>query len=107
MRAMAKPNARVAVAGCHSSTKTYTFAEIALWFVARYKDGIAITTAPTDRQVEAIMWGEIRSALARSRIRFPKTNLTKLSIGEKNYAEGFTTNKGDQAVRFQGYQRRG
>jgi hypothetical protein len=103
-QAIAKPYARVAVAGCHSSSKTHTVAQVVLWFIARYKDGIAITTAPTDRQVQDIMWGEIRSALTRSKMPWPKSNLTKLVLRERNYAEGFTTSKGDEGVRFHGYK---
>ena len=58
-RAVEKPDARVAINGCHSSSKTYTMAQQVLWFVTRYPDGIVITTAPTDRQVKDIMWGEL------------------------------------------------
>ena len=86
------------------SSKTHGIAQFVIWFITRHKDAIAVTTAPTDRQVQDILWGaEIRPALARSRLAYPKPNLTEIKLGPNNYATGFTTNKGDQAVRFQGY----
>ncbi len=48
---------RTAVRSCHSSGKTYTLAQIVLWWLVRWKDGIAVTTAPSDRQVEKLLWG--------------------------------------------------
>jgi phage terminase large subunit len=105
-RALEKPNARVAVKGCHASSKTYGAAELVLWFITRFKDGIAVTTAPTNRQVEDIMWGEIHKAKARSKFPYPPGNLTELNLGTKaipNFATGFTTDKSDQAAKMSGY----
>ena len=103
-RAVEKPRARVAIKGCHSSSKTYTMAQLVLWFITRYPDGIVITTAPTDRQVKDIMWGEIRQAHARCRLPIPPPNLQELRKGLNNYALGFTTNKAGEGVKFQGYK---
>jgi len=103
-RAIEKPNARVAIRGCHSSSKTHTIALLVLWFVTRFKDGVVITTAPTDRQVEDVMWGEIRRACARSKFPFPKPNLKEIKLAEGNYAIGFTTNNREQGVRIAGYK---
>jgi hypothetical protein len=60
--ARAKHNARVAIKGCHSSTKRYTLANLALWFYVRYPDSQVITTAPKIDQVRINMWGEIHAA---------------------------------------------
>ncbi|HLW72160.1 MAG TPA: hypothetical protein VKS22_16240 [Candidatus Binataceae bacterium] len=105
-RALERPQARVAVKGCHASSKTHLAAEFVLWFITRYADAIAVTTAPTARQAEDVMWGEIHKARSRSRAPYTKGNLTHLDMGTDgtpNYATGFTTNKGEQAVKFQGY----
>src|SRR5436309_6007612 len=53
---------RTAVKACHSSSKTFTAAEAVLWWITRYPDGIAVTTAPTWTQVERLLWGEIHKA---------------------------------------------
>jgi phage terminase large subunit len=95
---------RTAVRSCHSSGKTYTLAQILLWWLVRWPDAIAVTTAPTDRQVEKLLWGEIHKAIARCPYPlFPDANLTELRIGPGNYAIGFATDKRGQGVRFQGF----
>lgn len=96
---------RIAIKSCHSSGKTFTMALATLWFLARYSEGIVITTAPTAKQVEKLLWGEIHALLAKSRYPFPKPTLTELKLGPKRYAMGFTTNvqHGDEGVKFQGF----
>lgn len=95
---------RVAVKACHASSKTFTAARMVLWFLARYTDAIVVTTAPTWNQVEKLLWGEVHSALLKSRYNFPKAHLTKLEMGPKRYAYGLATSvtNQDEGVRFQG-----
>lgn len=100
MRAVNRPQSRVAVKACHSSAKTYTAAEIVLWWVIQ-KRGIAITTAPTWPQVEKLLWGEIHKAYGAA--RFPlggMLNQTELKVSADCYGMGLST---DQGVRFQGF----
>ena len=100
MRSVNRPHARVAVKACHSSAKTYTAAEIVLWWVI-YKRGIAITTAPTWPQVEKLLWGEIHKAYDSARIPLGGSlNQTELKLSPDCYAMGLST---DQGVRFQGF----
>jgi len=97
-------HSRTAVRSCHSSGKTYTLAQVLLWWLVRWPDGIAVTTAPTDRQVEKLLWGEIHKAIGRCPYPlFPRANLTELRVGPGNYAIGFATDKRGQGVRFQGF----
>src|SRR5712692_450707 len=102
-------HARTAVKACHASGKTFTAAEAVLWWITRYTDGIAVTTAPTWTQVESLLWGEIRKAVippARGgtcRLTYPEPATTKLKLAEGRYALGLSTNKG---VRFQGFHGR-
>lgn len=104
-----KPYARVAVKACHSSSKTFTAAIAALWFLARYTESIVVTTAPTWNQVRKLLWGEIHSALSRSIYPFPEASQTELNFLSKGYpkryAQGLATtvNKEDEGVKFQGY----
>jgi hypothetical protein len=94
---------RTAVKACHSSSKSFTAAAAALWWLARWDDGIVITTAPTWTQVEKILWVEIHRMLAAAAARgvgFPPANQTELRLGPRNYAMGLSTNEG---VRFQGF----
>src|ERR1700722_18082136 len=41
--------------------------------------------------------------MARSVFSYPPANLTELRLGLGNYAIGFSTDKRDQGVRFQGF----
>lgn len=105
-RALEQPRARVAIKGCHSSSKTYTAAQLILWFITRYDDGIAIDTAPGERQVKVIMWGEIHKALSKPEIaiEYPPAGAMSLHLSRNNYALGFSTDKSDMGVKFQGYK---
>ena len=94
---------RTAVKACHASSKTYSAAEAVLWWITRYSDGVAVTTAPTWTQVERLLWGEIHKATRTSRIPYADVNQTELRLGPNNYAIGLSTNEG---VRFQGFHGR-
>jgi hypothetical protein len=91
---------RTAVKACHASGKTFTAAEAVLWWVTKHQQAIAVTTAPTWTQVERLLWGEIRNAVYRSKIAYPKPAATSLQLGPGRYAIGLSTNEG---VRFQGF----
>lgn len=53
---------RTVVASCHSSGKSLVSSVLACWWVAVHPPGsaIVVSTAPTYRQVNAILWEEIR-----------------------------------------------
>lgn len=91
---------RTAVKACHASGKTFTAAEACLWWLSRWQDGVVLTLAPTWRQVETLLWGEIKTSLRTSLLSFPTPTQTQIKIHEKRYALGFSTNEG---VRVQGY----
>jgi len=50
------------VASCHGPGKDWTAGRLALWFAVCYPPAWVITTAPSARQVEDILWKEIRIA---------------------------------------------
>ena len=96
-----KSHRRTAVKACHGVGKTFTLATAALWWLARYPEGIVLTTSPTQRQVRTQLWSEIHRAVERARVPYPKLKTTELKFrDDNNFAIGFSTN---QAENFQGY----
>lgn len=91
---------RTAVKACHASGKTFTAAELVLWWITLLRQAIAITTAPTWTQVEKLLWTEIHNAVYGAKIKYPRPTATALHIGPGRYAMGLSTNEG---VRFQGF----
>lgn len=89
-------NQRTSVKSCHGIGKSYIAARIALAFLFAYKDSIVVTTAPTFRQVENILWREIRKASKQSKVPLGGNILkTKYEIDEKWYAIGLSSDKED------------
>jgi hypothetical protein len=96
-----RTNRRTAVKACHGVGKTFTLAVAALWWLARYPEGIVLTTSPTQRQVRTQLWSEIHRAVERARVPYPPLNTTEFKFrDDNNFAIGFSTN---QAGNFQGY----
>src|SRR5271155_3238607 len=90
-----------AVKACHGVGKTFSIALAALWWLARYREGIVLTTSPTERQVRTVLWSEIHRVVERARVPYPKLKTTELKLrDDNNFALGFSTN---QAENFQGY----
>ena len=86
---------------CHGVGKTFTLSLAALWWLARYREGIVLTTSPTERQVRTQLWSEIHRAVERARVPYPKLRTTELKFrDDNNFAIGFSTN---QTENFQGY----
>lgn len=50
------------VRACHDVGKTFTAARLVLWFLYTHPKSIVVTTAPTMRQVENLLWRELRAA---------------------------------------------
>ena len=59
---------RVAVKSGHSAGKDWLAARLALWFHCTHYPSVVITTAPTERQVKHVLWGELRTAYAKSKV---------------------------------------
>jgi phage terminase large subunit len=58
---------RVAVASGHKVSKSHTAAGIALWFYCSYDQARVVMTSATSRQVDQILWRELRMMLARAK----------------------------------------
>ena len=95
---------RTAVKACHGVGKTYALAVAALWWMARYDDGIVLTTSSTFRQVKTQLWSEIHRVVAQAKVPYPKLRSTEFKLrDDSNFALGFSTS---QAENFQGYHGR-
>ena len=90
---------RTAIKSCHAG-KTFILGVLALWWLARYRNGLVITTSSTFRQVKSQIWAEIHRLVANAKVPYPEVNKTELKLrGENNVAFGLSTNK---AENFQG-----
>lgn len=98
---------RVAVKAANGVGKTYLAADLCLWFLYTHTPSVVLTTAPTWRQVEALLWEEIRRRVRAVNVRAeldptrPKLEgsllQTKLKITDGHFAMGLST---DEPVRF-------
>jgi phage terminase large subunit len=57
---------RVAVCSGHKVSKSHTAAGIALWYYCSFPDARVVMTSTTSRQVDQILWRELRMMRARS-----------------------------------------
>jgi len=96
-----KTQRRTAIKACHGVGKTFTLAVATLWWLARYLEGIVLTTSATQRQVRTQLWAEIHRLAERARVPYPMLKTTEFKLrGSNNFALGFST---DQTENFQGY----
>jgi len=99
-----RDNPRTAWRSCHGIGKSFICARLVLWWLYSFPYSIVLTTAPTARQVEDILWKEIRSCHAQSKIPLGghlTPSATQLALDGKNWvAIGLSTNDPN---RFQGY----
>jgi phage terminase large subunit len=83
---------RTAVKACHGVGKTFTLAAAILWWLARYKEGIVLTTSATQRQIRTQLWFEIHRVVAQAKVPHPELKTTELKFrGDNNFALGFST----------------
>lgn len=94
-------HSRVAVAGGHAVGKDHVAAAAMLWFLYTRRRSIVLSTAPTERQVKMLLWGELRRQWASSRLPLGgELSATRLQLASDWYALGFST---DSPERFQGF----
>ncbi|MFG1659066.1 hypothetical protein ACGFIY_21290 [Micromonospora chersina] len=63
-----RDNRRTAVKSCHNAGKSWIASRIAAWWLDTHPPGqaIVVSTAPTYKQVHAILWEEIRAAAKKA-----------------------------------------
>ena len=92
-------NRRVTVRSGHSVGKTAASAWLTLWFLLEHNPALVVTTAPTDRQVRAVLWHEIRKYFLRTmwaKQRIGEILQEELRLAPDRRAMGFTTNEPDK-----------
>ena len=96
-----RDNPKTVVPSGFSVGKTWTAARAALWFLYSFPNSLVITTAPTWRQVENILWAEIRRQYQQSHVPLGGEILrTQIKIADDWFALGLST---DEPARFQGF----
>ena len=106
-----KQHKHIYIGSGHSLGKDFICGGIPLWFNHCYERSIAIMTAPTDRQVKKIMWGEMLSHWKNKKIDLggtPYANPYFEIRKEDWYTIGFTTketgaSKEAAGGKFQGF----
>jgi len=94
-------NPRTIVPAGYAVGKTWVAARIAIWFLYSFPRSIIVTTAPTWRQVENVLWAEIRRQHAEARRPLGGEVLkTRIKITDDWFALGMST---DDPTRFQGF----
>jgi hypothetical protein len=94
---------RTAVKSCHGSGKSFLSARIVLWFLHAFPGSLVLTTAPTNNQVENILWRELRSAAASSkRTLLGRPLHVQYDIAPDWYGLGFKA-ADTEPDRFQGF----
>ena len=92
---------RISVVGANASGKDWTAARAVLWWMETQEEPKCVVTGPTQRQVEDVVWQEMREAYAVAPERLGGKMLTsKYRIDENRFAIGFSTNK---ACNIQGF----
>lgn len=85
---------KIACYSGHSLGKDFIGGGLPLWWLSCYDDAIVIMTAPTDRQVEGIMWAELTEHYNRAggEAVFGGRLITKkFSLSPKRFCLAFTT----------------
>ncbi len=92
---------RVSVVGANGSGKDWAAARAMLWWLETRPDATALTLGPTQRQVEEIVWREIREAYAAAvDVLSGRMLKSAYRIDEQRFALGFSTNN---ALNIQGF----
>ena len=93
LRAMAAAR-RVSVVGCNGSGKDWAAARAVLWWMHSRTPVKAIVTGPTSRQVDDIVWNELRVAYgqASETLRGRMFRTSRYEIDEQSFALGFASN---------------
>ena len=85
---------RISVVGCNGSGKDWAAARVVLWWMYSRSPARAIVTGPTSRQVDDIVWNEIRSAYGRAadKLGGRMFRTARYELDEKSFAIGFASN---------------
>jgi len=90
-----RDNEKTAVRSSHGVSKTFSAAELVVWFLNCFDNSKVITTAPTFTQIKMLLWSEINAIYARSRFVLEgECLMTEIKSDDADhYAIGFSTDK--------------
>ncbi len=92
---------RVSVVGCNGSGKDWAAARVVLWWIETRKRAKAVVTGPTQRQVEEVVWREMRTAYASADPPLQGQMYTsRYVVDDDRFALGFAT---DHPYNLQGF----
>ena len=101
MMRLAANERRVSVVGCNASGKDWTLARLILWWVETRPRAKVVVIAPTQRQIERILWPELASAVAQASIELSgKLTQSRYEISPERFAIAFSTNKPENILGF-------
>ncbi|MCE2469682.1 MAG: hypothetical protein J4F32_04075 [Dehalococcoidia bacterium] len=101
MMRLAVSNRRVSVVGCNGSGKDWAVARLVLWWVETRTEAKAVVTGPTQRQVDEVVWREMRLAYAMAGHALSgRMQRSRYEVGADRFALGFST---DQPYNLQGF----
>ena len=85
---------RSSVVGCNASGKDWAAARCVLWWMHSREPAKAIVTGPTTRQVDDIVWNEMRFAHARAadRLGARMFRTSRYEVDDHSFALGFASN---------------
>jgi hypothetical protein len=85
---------RTSVVGCNGSGKDWAAARAMLWWMNSRYPAKAIVTGPTNRQVDDIVWNEVRSAYSKAagRLDGKMFQTCRYELDDQTFALGFSTN---------------
>lgn len=96
-----RDNRYTTVRACHDVGKTYIASRTALWFLYSHPQSYVITTAPTMRQVENLLWRELRAAHEKAKRPLGGEVLkTRLDIAPDWFAIGASSGDPDKLQGF-------
>lgn len=103
-------NHETAVKGCNKSTKTFTAAGIAHWWLCTEPDSVFVTTAPSEDLVVNLFWRDFKAihdnCIARNyRLYANPITQDKIDVAPKWYGIGLTARAGNEG-HFQGFHSR-
>lgn len=92
-----------AVRSCHGIGKSFIAAVAVLWFISSHLPAKVITTAPTNRQVEGVLWAEIRSLWRKAKMSIGgDIKIRRWDLSDDWFAMGFAPREWDPSA-FQGF----
>ena len=93
---------RVSVVGCNGSGKDWAAARVVLWWMHSRSPVKALVTGPTTRQVDDIVWREIKYAYsgASGKLQGRMFRTSRYELDDQSFALGFAS---DSAYNLQGF----